>query len=51
MRQAAFVALRPGRGVVPDNLIEHCLGSLARYKVPREVSHLVQDRGSLPVLR
>jgi len=33
----AFVALRPGRSVVPDNLIEHCLGSLARYKVPREV--------------
>jgi acyl-CoA synthetase (AMP-forming)/AMP-acid ligase II len=33
----AFVALRPGRSVVPDELIEHCLGSLARYKVPREV--------------
>jgi hypothetical protein len=33
----AFVALRPGRSVVPANLIEHCLGFLARYKVPREV--------------
>ena len=33
----AFVALRPGRSVMPDNLIEHCRGSLARYKVPREV--------------
>jgi acyl-CoA synthetase (AMP-forming)/AMP-acid ligase II len=33
----AFVALRPGRSAVPDELIEHCLGSLARYKVPREV--------------
>jgi long-chain acyl-CoA synthetase len=33
----AFVALRPGRSVVPDELIGHCQGSLARYKVPREV--------------
>ncbi len=33
----AFVALRPGRSVVPDDLIEHCRGFLARYKVPREV--------------
>ena len=33
----AFVALRPGRSVVPADLIEHCLASLARYKVPREV--------------
>jgi long-chain acyl-CoA synthetase len=33
----AFVALRPGRSVVPDDLIGHCRGFLARYKVPREV--------------
>jgi acyl-CoA synthetase (AMP-forming)/AMP-acid ligase II len=33
----AFVALRPGRSAVRDDLIEHCLRSLARYKVPREV--------------
>jgi acyl-CoA synthetase (AMP-forming)/AMP-acid ligase II len=33
----AFVALRPGRSVVPDDLIEHCRGLLARYKVPRGV--------------
>jgi long-chain acyl-CoA synthetase len=33
----AFVALRPGRDAVPADLTEHCLGSLARYKVPREV--------------
>jgi long-chain acyl-CoA synthetase len=33
----AFVALRPGRSAGPDDLIEHCLGFLARYKVPREV--------------
>jgi acyl-CoA synthetase (AMP-forming)/AMP-acid ligase II len=37
----AFVALRPGRSVEPGDLIEHCLGSLARYKVPREV-YIVQ---------
>jgi long-chain acyl-CoA synthetase len=33
----AFVALRPGRTAGPQDLIEHCLGTLARYKVPREV--------------
>jgi acyl-CoA synthetase (AMP-forming)/AMP-acid ligase II len=33
----AFVALRPGFSVQPDELIEHCRPSLARYKVPREV--------------
>ena len=33
----AFVALRPGRSAEPDDLIEHCLGSLAKYKVPRLV--------------
>jgi long-chain acyl-CoA synthetase len=33
----AFVALRPGRSIALEDLIEHCRGSLARYKVPREV--------------
>jgi len=33
----AFVALRDGFDVVPEDLIEHCRRSLARYKVPREV--------------
>jgi acyl-CoA synthetase (AMP-forming)/AMP-acid ligase II len=33
----AFVALRPGRSAAPDDLIEHCRASLARYKLPREV--------------
>ena len=33
----AFVTLRPGFDVVPEDLIEHCRQSLARYKVPREV--------------
>jgi long-chain acyl-CoA synthetase len=33
----AFVALRPGRSIVPDDLIEHCRRSLARYKVPRSM--------------
>jgi acyl-CoA synthetase (AMP-forming)/AMP-acid ligase II len=31
------VALRDGFDVVPEDLIEHCRRSLARYKVPREV--------------
>jgi long-chain acyl-CoA synthetase len=33
----AFVALRPGAVVAAAELIEHCRGSLARYKVPRDV--------------
>jgi acyl-CoA synthetase (AMP-forming)/AMP-acid ligase II len=33
----AFVALRQGYAVVPEDLIEHCRLSLARYKVPRAV--------------
>jgi acyl-CoA synthetase (AMP-forming)/AMP-acid ligase II len=33
----AFVALRDGFDVIPEDLIEHCRRSLARYKVPREV--------------
>ncbi len=33
----AFVTIRPGFDVVPEDLIEHCRRSLARYKVPREV--------------
>ena len=33
----AFVALRPGRSAGPEDLIEYCRFSLARYKVPRAV--------------
>jgi acyl-CoA synthetase (AMP-forming)/AMP-acid ligase II len=33
----AFVVLRPGRAATPDDLVEHCRDSLARYKVPREM--------------
>jgi len=33
----AFVTIRPGFDVVPDDLIGHCRQSLARYKVPREI--------------
>jgi acyl-CoA synthetase (AMP-forming)/AMP-acid ligase II len=36
----AFVARRPGAeaaAVTPDELVEHCRGQLARYKVPKDV--------------
>jgi len=33
----AHVALRPGASATADELREHCLASLARYKVPRTV--------------
>ncbi|MEX2293890.1 MAG: long-chain fatty acid--CoA ligase [Acidimicrobiales bacterium] len=36
----AFVALRPGATATQDELIEHCGGLLARYKVPKAVTFL-----------
>jgi fatty-acyl-CoA synthase len=33
----AFVELRPGATASSDEIIEHCRGLLARYKVPREI--------------
>jgi acyl-CoA synthetase (AMP-forming)/AMP-acid ligase II len=34
----AFVALRPGAAPTADELVEHCRGRLARYKVPKGVT-------------
>ena len=34
----AFVVLAPGSTTTPDELIEHCRGQLARFKVPRDVT-------------
>ena len=34
----AFVALREGAAVTADELIEHCRGELAKYKVPKAVT-------------
>jgi len=33
----AYVALRPEATVTPDELVEHCRGQLARFKVPKDV--------------
>jgi fatty-acyl-CoA synthase len=33
----AFVELRPGASATADEIIEHCRGLLARYKVPKEI--------------
>jgi fatty-acyl-CoA synthase len=33
----AFVELRPGATASSDEIIEHCRGLMARYKVPREI--------------
>ena len=33
----AFVELRPGRTATPEELVAHCKGKLASFKVPREV--------------
>jgi fatty-acyl-CoA synthase len=34
---AAFVELRPGSVVTPDELIDYCAAGMARFKVPRHV--------------
>jgi acyl-CoA synthetase (AMP-forming)/AMP-acid ligase II len=36
----AFVVLRPNATATSDELIEHCRGQLARFKVPKEVRFL-----------
>ena len=33
----AYVVLKPGQSVSPDELIEYCRGKIATYKLPREV--------------
>ena len=33
----AFVVLRDGTAATPDQLIEHCRGQLAKFKVPKDV--------------
>jgi fatty-acyl-CoA synthase len=37
---AAFVVLRPDATASADDLIEHCRGQLARFKVPKEILFL-----------
>ncbi|HEY5856639.1 MAG TPA: class I adenylate-forming enzyme family protein [Aldersonia sp.] len=37
----AFIEIRAGHSIEPDELIEYCQGKIARYKIPRAV-HLVQ---------
>jgi fatty-acyl-CoA synthase len=34
----AFVTLKPGERVTADELIEHCRGALARFKVPKAIA-------------
>ncbi len=33
----AFVVVRPGATVTPDDLVEHCRSQLARFKVPKAI--------------
>ena len=33
----AYVVLKPGQSVTPDELIAYCQGKIAKYKLPREV--------------
>ena len=34
---AAFVELKPGRTATVEDLLEHCRGQIARFKVPRHI--------------
>ena len=36
----AFVALRPGATVTAQELIDHCRGQLAKFKVPKDVTFI-----------
>jgi acyl-CoA synthetase (AMP-forming)/AMP-acid ligase II len=36
----AFVVLRPERSATAEELVEHCQGQLARFKVPKDVTFL-----------
>ncbi|WP_045877916.1 hypothetical protein [Pseudofrankia sp. DC12] len=36
----ASVALRPGTSVTADELVEHCRGSLAKFKAPKAVTFI-----------
>jgi acyl-CoA synthetase (AMP-forming)/AMP-acid ligase II len=36
----AFVVLRPGNGTTADDLVAHCAGQLAKYKMPKQVTFL-----------
>ena len=36
----AFVVRREGADTTPDQLIEHCRGQLARFKVPKEINFI-----------
>jgi len=36
----AFVALRPGANVTADELVTHCRGQLASFKVPKDVTFI-----------
>ena len=36
----AFVVLQPNTAATADELVEHCRGQLARFKVPKEISFL-----------
>jgi acyl-CoA synthetase (AMP-forming)/AMP-acid ligase II len=33
----AYVVVRPGATTTPEELVEHCRGELARFKVPQQV--------------
>ena len=40
MGTVAFVALRPDATATADELIEHCRGQLAKFKVPKDVTFI-----------
>ena len=40
---AAFVELLPGREATEEELIEHCRGRIASFKVPRMIRFIGED--------
>jgi len=41
-RVKSFVVLRPGETATPDEILQHCRGQLAPYKVPSEIAFLTE---------
>ena len=40
---AAFVELRPGSSATAEELLDHCRGQIARFKIPRYVRFVTEE--------
>jgi acyl-CoA synthetase (AMP-forming)/AMP-acid ligase II len=38
----AYIALKPGASLTAEEVVEHCIKKLAKFKVPKEVEFIEQ---------